>query len=274
MVTDINASIKQQILYSPFGEVITEYNAYWHNGKVLDYMFNAKEVDSESGMYYYSARYYNPPTFISRDPLFEKYPFMAPYAYCANNPVKLVDPDGKKIRFPKGTSREFKEQAIATANYMTLKGMGGNLQKVIQAKQIVYIAELKKEDKAGPRFDPQTMTLYWSPTIGLETTNGVTLSPLTVADHELDHTQQYLYNTQQFIKDATTPDKNYGNKEEKRVITGSEQTTATKMGEIDEHEVTRTNHKGRLIETSSPTSNKDINRKEVIIRAKRLENNE
>jgi RHS repeat-associated protein len=59
-----------------------------------DYLFNAKELDEENGMYYYSARYYNPPVFISRDPLFEKYPFMSPYAYCSNNPINRVDPTG------------------------------------------------------------------------------------------------------------------------------------------------------------------------------------
>jgi RHS repeat-associated protein len=58
------------------------------------YLFNAKELDEESGMYYYEARYYAPPTFISRDPLFEKCPFMSPYAYCNNNPVIYIDPDG------------------------------------------------------------------------------------------------------------------------------------------------------------------------------------
>jgi RHS repeat-associated protein len=94
MMTDINASIKQHDLYNPFGEVITEYKAYWHQGKVPDYMFNAKELDEENGMYYYSARYYNPPTFISRDPLFEKYPFMSPYTYCSNNPINRIDPTG------------------------------------------------------------------------------------------------------------------------------------------------------------------------------------
>jgi RHS repeat-associated protein len=57
-------------------------------------MFNAKELDEESGMYYYEARYYAPPTFISRDPLFEKYPTISPYAYCYNNPVNLIDPTG------------------------------------------------------------------------------------------------------------------------------------------------------------------------------------
>jgi RHS repeat-associated protein len=58
------------------------------------YAFNAKEFDEENGMYYYGARYYAPPTFISRDPLFEKYPSISPYAYCANNPMKFVDPSG------------------------------------------------------------------------------------------------------------------------------------------------------------------------------------
>jgi RHS repeat-associated protein len=60
-----------------------------------DYMFNAKELDEENGMYYYEARYYNPPMFISRDPLFEKKPFMSPYTYCRNNPLILIDPNGE-----------------------------------------------------------------------------------------------------------------------------------------------------------------------------------
>jgi RHS repeat-associated protein len=60
-------------------------------------LFNGKELDEENGMYYYSARYYNPPTFISRDPLFEKYPNVSPYAYCANNPLKYIDPTGMEI---------------------------------------------------------------------------------------------------------------------------------------------------------------------------------
>jgi hypothetical protein len=46
-------------------------------------------------MYYYSARYYNPPTFISRDPLFEKKPWVNPYAYCRNNPLIFIDPNGE-----------------------------------------------------------------------------------------------------------------------------------------------------------------------------------
>jgi RHS repeat-associated protein len=95
MVTDINADITQQVLYAPFGEVITEYNAYWHQEKIPDYMFNAKELDEENGMYYYEARYYAPPTFISRDPLFEEKPWISCYSYCSNNPTNRIDPDGR-----------------------------------------------------------------------------------------------------------------------------------------------------------------------------------
>ena len=94
-VTDENRSVVQGFLYAPFGEVTNEYNSGWQSGVLPKYSFNAKELDEETGMYYYEARYYAPPVFISRDPLFEKYPTFSPYAYCANNPVKYVDPDGR-----------------------------------------------------------------------------------------------------------------------------------------------------------------------------------
>ena len=95
-VTDGNASVQQGFLYAPFGEITNEHSPMWQNGNIPKYAFNAKELDEETGMYYYEARYYQPPTFTSRDPLFEKYPTVSPYAYCANNPVKYVDPDGRE----------------------------------------------------------------------------------------------------------------------------------------------------------------------------------
>jgi RHS repeat-associated protein len=81
-------------------------------------MFNGKELDEESGMYYYSARYYAPPVFTSRDPLFEKYPWMSPYAYTMNNPVKYIDPTGKDVEIT-GTEQKaaFKELKKGAARY-------------------------------------------------------------------------------------------------------------------------------------------------------------
>ena len=93
-VTDENASVVQGFLYAPFGEITNEYNAGWQNGTLPEYSFNAKELDEETGMYYYEARYYAPPIFISRDVLFEKKPWLTPYHYCSNNPVVRVDPSG------------------------------------------------------------------------------------------------------------------------------------------------------------------------------------
>ena len=93
-VTDGNASVQQGFLYAPFGEITNEHNSSFGNGVIPKYSFNAKELDEETGMYYYEARYFAPPTFTSRDPLFEKYPTFTPYAYCANNPVKFIDPTG------------------------------------------------------------------------------------------------------------------------------------------------------------------------------------
>jgi RHS repeat-associated protein len=73
---------------------VNEYNSDWSSGQVPDFKFNGKELDEESGMYYFEARYQSPPVFISRDPLFEARPYMSPYAYCSNSPVNRVDPNG------------------------------------------------------------------------------------------------------------------------------------------------------------------------------------
>ena len=76
-------------------------------------------------------------------------------------------------------------------------------------------------------------------------------APLT-APTQREH---YIKNQQKI--DKNTDDPNYGNKEEKRVITGGEQTTAIKLGKIRKGEVTRNNHNGSLYETLSPISTED-----------------
>ena len=60
--------------------------------------FTGKERDSETGFSYFGARYYDSDLmtgWLSVDPMADKYPSLSPYAYCAWNPVKLVDPDGR-----------------------------------------------------------------------------------------------------------------------------------------------------------------------------------
>ena len=62
--------------------------------------FSAKEKDVETGLSYFGSRYYSSDLsiWLSVDPMSDKYPSLSPYVYCANNPVKLVDPNGEEIR--------------------------------------------------------------------------------------------------------------------------------------------------------------------------------
>ncbi len=97
-VTDVNSDVYQHIEYLPWGEVMLEERK---GNNHTNYLFNAKELDEESGFYYYSARYADPKYitgFISRDPMEDKYPWISTYAYCFNNPIVLVDPDGRRPR--------------------------------------------------------------------------------------------------------------------------------------------------------------------------------
>ena len=62
----------------------------------MPYKFNGKEMDAETGLYYYGARYMNPVTSLwyGVDPLAEKYVSTGCYVYCIDNPIRLIDPDG------------------------------------------------------------------------------------------------------------------------------------------------------------------------------------
>ena len=70
------------------------------NGILGHTAFTGKERDVETGYGYFGARYMDHELmtmWLSVDPLADKYPSISPYAYCAWNPVKLVDPDGRDV---------------------------------------------------------------------------------------------------------------------------------------------------------------------------------
>ncbi|MDY3529835.1 JAB-like toxin 1 domain-containing protein [Riemerella anatipestifer] len=92
-ITDANGDINQHTEYMAFGEVLFDEHKV---SRRMPYLFNGKELDSETGLYYYGARYYDPKTsiWLNVDPLAEKYPFTSPYTYTLNNPINLIDPTG------------------------------------------------------------------------------------------------------------------------------------------------------------------------------------
>ena len=71
----------------------TSDNRYRYNGKENQDFVNVPYLDYGARMYdpRFSVRWNGP------DLLAEKYCPISPYAFCANNPLKYVDPDGRKI---------------------------------------------------------------------------------------------------------------------------------------------------------------------------------
>ena len=187
-ITNLDGEVAQHIEYVPFGEVfIEERNNTWNT----PYLFNAKEFDEETGMYYYGARYYEPrlSLWISVDPMEEKYPNIGGYVYCVNNPVKFVDLDGRdwilsvgnrvywyggKVGNKKHLMYTFK----ATSGYKGLdtKGTYWNLQKAKYQNvrnggptaEGTYHINLKPDPNRVAETDTKTGALKKNPSGGIE----------------------------------------------------------------------------------------------------------
>jgi RHS repeat-associated protein len=124
VVTDREGKVYERYEYTPYGEVWIEWeNRGVERNGTLPYRFTGKELDEETGLYYYGARYLDPRAsrWLSADPAVGEYLPEAPtteearkrngnlpgmggiynyvnlhvYHYAGNNPVKYTDPDGR-----------------------------------------------------------------------------------------------------------------------------------------------------------------------------------
>jgi RHS repeat-associated protein len=95
-VTDGYGEVYEHLEYFAFGETFVQEHV---NTDRIPYLFNGKELDQETGLYYYGARYYDPRTSVwqSVDPKAEKgkNAFYSPYTYAVDNPINYNDPDGR-----------------------------------------------------------------------------------------------------------------------------------------------------------------------------------
>ncbi len=125
-ITDKDAVVIHHIEYMPSGEQFAEQRSTWGTS----YKFNSKELDAETGLYYYGARFYTAieNIWLSVDPLSDKYPSLSPYAYCALNPVILVDPDGREMWIALESSSEQKPVFVKYKNHK-LYNKDGSLYK-------------------------------------------------------------------------------------------------------------------------------------------------
>ncbi len=98
-ITNAAGTVSQHMEYLPFGELLVDEHTNSYNSP---FKYNGKEFDEETGNYYYGARYYDPRTsiWLSVDPEFAKFPSWSPYNYTLNNPINLIDPDGRSPKPP------------------------------------------------------------------------------------------------------------------------------------------------------------------------------
>ena len=95
-ITNKEGTPIEYIHYMPYGELWYNWQASSYNER---FKFTGKERDAETGYDYFGARFYSTVllSWLSADPLSNKYPNISPYAYCVWNPIKFVDPDGNRI---------------------------------------------------------------------------------------------------------------------------------------------------------------------------------
>ena len=98
-------SVKGMDDYFPYGMPVID--SKWGKNPQA-YRFGGKELERLMGLnlYDFQARWHDPALgrFMSVDPLCEKYYSISPYAYCMNNPIKYIDPNGKDWIVANGTS--------------------------------------------------------------------------------------------------------------------------------------------------------------------------
>lgn len=117
--TNSTGQVKAMNDYFPFGMPIKD--SKWEE-KPQRYRFGGKEFETlmRLNLYDSHARFYDPALdrFMSVDPLCEKYYSISPYAYCANNPINAIDPDGMVIQVLNNTKGALKNLAMIASTSM------------------------------------------------------------------------------------------------------------------------------------------------------------
>ena len=216
LVTTSTGTVKQTTHYYPDG--VTHDKSTGQGEQV--YKYNGKELDRMHGLdwYDYGAREYDPTTgmFTSMDPLCEKYYHISPYAYCAGNPVRYVDPDGRYLamyddngiqwrynvtsgcfenngKAYKGTN-DFIKEVTGYLNYLC-KGEAGKtlVSDLVQRKEGISIVQDEmsgERERFSFRDDGIKSVVRFNPEQKVEGAKGG-----VVLGHELAHSQDRLNGT-------------------------------------------------------------------------------
>ncbi len=202
--------------------------------------FSAKERDAETGLSYFGARYYSSDLsiWLSVDPMSDKYPSLSPYVYCADNPVRLVDPNGEDWYEKEGkmyyttqytSEKAFKESGIEgqyrgkfftkNGKYYSLFGQildakskkGKLTQKIDEAfdRYAAYELSCRKSTGAYPEWKNSDYTNF-NDIIDYENRFGTTYENIHEYDPETRVPFTYAYGSTMRFTVTGTRDKMYG----------------------------------------------------------------
>jgi RHS repeat-associated protein len=189
--------------------------------------FTGKELDAETGLYYYGARYLDPKTsrWLSGDPAMGEYLPVAPvddeakkrnqnlpgqggvfnyvnlhaYHYAGNNPVKLVDPDGRKINL-ENDNLSYDEFKVVEAVFKTVMNSdteaGRMLREMDKDKSIKLTIKSGKGKQDGSYYQNGLSSFYIEMSdIGKELDSPEVIITLgTIIAHETGHAHADIYN--------------------------------------------------------------------------------
>ena len=275
-ITDAKANITQFDAYLPYGELLVDEHS---STEEMPYKFNGKEFDQETGLYYYGARYMNPRTSLwyGVDPLAEKYPDIGGYVYCISNPIQNTDKKGNDVIIHyidkngkhkthsfsgfRGRRRiyvpnnQFVMDFIHSYVFNTNNGGGENMKKAVLDHNVkVHVWDASQpslfENPDGQRnhFDDNGgFNITWFSRKATRTSDDGVISPATIIEHEFAHFVNRYKDKREFERKSETPNRQYGDEEEKEVIEGAEWRTARKNGETIRH-----NHKGKSYDVTDP----------------------
>lgn len=107
-ISSRTGELREHLEYLPFGETwLTENKDNSDQVTDVPYLFSGKEMDKETGLYYFGTRYYDPRTSVwqSADPIIASFKsggsaqensrLVGNYTYTRGHPTRFVDPDGR-----------------------------------------------------------------------------------------------------------------------------------------------------------------------------------
>ena len=160
-ITNIYGRTIQHLYYLPWGEDFVNQRTGSFSSM---YTFSAKEKDAETGYSYFGARYYSSDLsiWLSVDPMASKYPSLSPYVYCADNPVKMVDPNGKEVGIPPYIKDAIANAITSTAEnahalYLKASSMVQNHPWMVNAANLMVLTVATAVSK-NTNMNPQTMS--------------------------------------------------------------------------------------------------------------------